>query len=162
MYELLRLRSDHEDAVLNFEVENRAFFSRSISDRGDEFFEEYALRHRELLAEQGAGIGAFYVLVDDDETVVGRFNLYEIADGSADVGYRIAERVSSRGVATSALRDFCRIASRDYELRTLRATTTIENVASQRVLGKSGFIVVGSAQVAGRDGLKYEFDLTDF
>jgi ribosomal-protein-alanine N-acetyltransferase len=134
MYELQRLGVEHEHAVLDFEVANRSFFSRSISDRGDEFFDGFAERHRELLADQGAGIGAFYVLVDNDDTVVGRFNLYEIADGSANVGYRIAEEISNRGVATCALQDFCRIVRRDYELRVLKAVTTLDNVASQRVL----------------------------
>jgi len=54
VYELQRLRSDHEDAVLNFEVEN-VLFALSISDRGEEFFEEFTERHRELLSEQERG-----------------------------------------------------------------------------------------------------------
>jgi len=156
---LQRLRPDHEDAVLNFEIANRTYFARSISDRGDEFFERFAEFHRELLAEQGAGIGAFYVLVDDDNNVVGRFNLYDISDGSATAGYRVARLVAGRGVATSALRDLCRIANECYGVRILHAVTTLDNVASQRVLDKAGFGVVGPVQVAGRDGVQYELDL---
>jgi ribosomal-protein-alanine N-acetyltransferase len=160
VYELQRLRSDHEDAVLNFEVENRAYFALSISDRGEEFFEEFTERHRELLSEQEAGAGAFYVLVGEDGTLVGRFNLYDLVDDTAVVGYRVAQHVAGRGVATTGLRDLCRVASEDLRLRTLKALTTKDNVASQRVLEKSGFVFVGPSQVAGRDGWLFELALT--
>jgi [ribosomal protein S5]-alanine N-acetyltransferase len=73
--ELERLRSDHATATLAFEVANRAYFAASITDRGDEFYEQFSERHRELLAEQDAGTCVFHVLVDGDGTVVGRFNL---------------------------------------------------------------------------------------
>jgi hypothetical protein len=72
--DLQRLRADHEPAV----------FAASISDRGDEFCDQFTDRHSALLAEQEAGGGAFYVLVDEDGSVLGRFNLYDINDGTAD------------------------------------------------------------------------------
>jgi len=159
VYELQRMRSDHEDAVLNFEVENRAYFSQSISDRGDEFFEEFEERHRDLLAEQEAGVGAFYVLVDDDETVVGRFNLYDVSDGAADVGYRVAQHVSGSGVATTAQRELCRLAKQEFGFGTLKAITSNENPASRRVLEKSGFVETGTTIVVGREGKVYELAL---
>jgi len=76
------------------------------------------------LAEQEAGSCVFHVLVDGDETVVGRFNLYDLVEGTAVVGYRVAQRVSGRGVATSGLRNLCRIAGEEYGLRTLRAAAS--------------------------------------
>jgi ribosomal-protein-alanine N-acetyltransferase len=161
VFELQRVRPDHEAAILDFEQTNRAYFTQSISDRGDAFFERYPEQHRALLAEQEAGIRAFYVLVDADGTIVGRFNLYDIGDGSADVGYRVAGGVAGRGVATEGLRMLCRIAREDHGLRTLQATTTNGNVASQRVLAKAGFAVVGPAEVAGRPGVRYELALTN-
>jgi ribosomal-protein-alanine N-acetyltransferase len=159
VFELQRLRRDHEAAVLDFELANRAYFAESLSDRGDDFYEEFAERHRALLAEQEAGVCVFHVLVDEDETVVGRFNLYDLVDGAAEVGYRVAQRVSGRGVATSGLRDLCRIAGEEYGLRTLRAAASKENVASQRVLAKAGFVAIGSAEVGGRPGARYELAL---
>jgi ribosomal-protein-alanine N-acetyltransferase len=161
VFELQRLRPDHESALLDFELANRVYFAQSISDRGDEFFEEFAERHRDLLADQGAGVGAFYVLVDDDETAVGRFNLYDFSDGAAEVGYRVAQRVSGRGVATTALRDLCRIARKDFGMWTLKAMTSDENVASQRVLEKCGFVVVGPTLIGGLEGQIFERDLAD-
>jgi RimJ/RimL family protein N-acetyltransferase len=156
MFELQRVRSDHEAPILEFELMNRSYFTASINDRGDDFFREFSDLHRKLLAEQERGDGAFYVLVDEDQTVVGRFNLYDITDGTADVGYRMAERFAGRGVATSALRNLCQIAHEEYGISTLKAVTSKENVASQRVLTKVGFEFTGETEVVGRPGLAYE------
>jgi ribosomal-protein-alanine N-acetyltransferase len=158
--ELQRLRADHAPAVLAFEVANRAYFAGFISDRGDEFFDRFTEQHDALLAEQEAGIGAWYVLVGEDGSVLGRFNLYGIADGTAALGYRVAQHVAGRGVATAAVRELCELAAAQYGLRTLRAETTHENVASQKVLTKAGFVPVGPAQPGGRPGTWYQRDLT--
>ena len=159
MFKLQSVRADHEAMVLQFELENRAYFCASISDRGDAFFEEFAERHRDLLAEEEAGVCAYFVLVDDDETAVGRFNLYDLVDGTAEVGYRVAERVSGGGVATSGLLELIQIAREKHGLRTLRASTSDENAASQRVLAKAGFVVIRPVEVGGKPGTCYELAL---
>ena len=159
MFELERLRPDHEAAILDFELANRAYFAESISDRGDDFYEHFAERYRALLAEQESGLSIGHVLVDEHGTVVGRFNLYELVDGTAEVGYRIAQRVAGRGVATSGLRRMCRLARDEYGLRMLRAATSNENAASRRVLTKAGFVGVGPVEIGGRPGARYELAL---
>ena len=159
MPELQRLRAGHAPAVLAFELANRAYFATFISDRGDEFFEQFTDGISAMLAEQEAGVGAFYVLVGDDGSALGRFNLYRIADGTAELGYRVAEHVAGRGVATATVREVCRLAAAQYGLRTLRAATTHDNVASQKVLTKAGFIPDGPAQPGGRPGTWYQRDL---
>ncbi len=145
--------------MLAFEQDNREYFARSISDRGDLYFERFPDQHRELLAVQASSTGAFYVLVDALEAVVGRFNLYDIHDETGDVGYRVAERVAGRGVATSGLWELRRIAREEIGLRTLTATVSDDNVASQRVLAKVGFVLIGPAEVGGRHGSEYTLDL---
>ena len=159
MHDLHRLSGDHLDAVLAFEVENRSYFARSVTDRGDEFYETFSGHHDALLAEQDAGGCAFYVLVDRDGSILGRFNLYDLEDGAAKVGYRVAERVAGRGVATEALRDLCRKAAIDHGLRVVSGETSRANVASQRVLEKAGFTSTGSCVVAGKPGLKFTLAL---
>nr|WP_218852043.1 GNAT family N-acetyltransferase [Nocardioides panaciterrulae] len=157
-----RLRADHAPAVLAFELANRAYFARSISDRGDEFFDAFADRHNSMLTDQEAGIGAFFVLVDDDGSVLGRFNLYGIEHGTADVGYRVAQQVAGRGVATATLARLCRLAADEPGLHTLKAATSHGNVASQRVLLKAGFVPMGPARPAklgGKSGTCYQRDL---
>ena len=162
MCELEQLNAGHAPAVLAFELANRAYFATSISDRGDEYFEQFADRYKSLLAEQEAGTCAFYVLVDEDRSVLGRFNLYDLEDGAADLGYRVAERVAGRGVATAAVRELCRLAAERHGLRTLRAAAARDNTASQRVLVKAGFGRVGPADpsdLGGKPGSWYQRDL---
>jgi [ribosomal protein S5]-alanine N-acetyltransferase len=160
--ELQRLRADHAPAVLAFELANRAYFAAFISDRGDEFFEQFAERHSALLAEQEAGSSIFHVLVSDDGSVLGRFNLFDLEEGTANLGYRVAQHVAGHGVATATVRELCRLAATQYGLRTLRAATSRENVASQKVLTKAGFVPAGPADpadIGGKQGAWYQRDL---
>ncbi|HUY47670.1 MAG TPA: GNAT family N-acetyltransferase [Streptosporangiaceae bacterium] len=162
MPELQRLHAGHAPAVLAFELANRAYFAAFVSDRGDEFFDQFTERHSALLAEQEAGICAFYVLVAEDGSVLGRFNLYDFKDGTAALGYRVAQHVAGRGVATAAVRELCRLAAARHGLRTLRAATSSENAASQKVLTKAGFVPVGPADPAdlgGKPGTWHQRDL---
>ncbi len=162
MPELQRLHAGHAPAVLAFELANRDYFAASISDRGDEYFDQFTDRHRALLAEQEAGTCACYVLVAEDGSVLGRFNLYDVGDGTADLGYRVAQHVAGRGVATAAVRELCGLAAARHGLRTLRAATSHENAASQRVLAKAGFVPAGPADPAslgGKPGTWYQRDL---
>src|SRR5262249_9248623 len=164
MPDLQRLRPDHEGAVLAFERANRGYFAASISDRGDEFFENYPERHRALLVEQRAGKRAFYVLVGDDGAIIGRFNLVFVEEGGAEGGYRGAQRVAGQGVATAGLGELCRLAASCHGVGILRAATSSENVASQKVLLKAGFAPVGPADpsaLGGREGCWYQRNLTD-
>jgi ribosomal-protein-alanine N-acetyltransferase len=164
MPELQRLRADHAEPVLAFELTNRTYFAASISDRGEEFFEHFTERHEALLAEQEAGVGAFYVLVADDGSVLGRFNLLFVEDGVAELGYRVAEDAAGRGLATETVRELCRLAATRHGVTTLRAATSHRNEASRKVLLNVGFVPVGSADPAalgGKTGTWYELDLVD-
>ncbi|HEX3592695.1 MAG TPA: GNAT family N-acetyltransferase [Pseudonocardiaceae bacterium] len=152
------LRADHGPALLAFELANRAYFVKSISDRGDAYFDEFNERLDALLA---ADDGAFYVLVADDGSVLGRFNLYFAGDGVAHLGYRVAEHAAGHGVATTSVREICELAAQ-RGLRTIRAATSLQNVASQKVLTKAGFVPVGPAdpaEIGGKQGTWYERDL---
>ncbi|MFB7495812.1 GNAT family N-acetyltransferase [Streptomyces sp. NPDC056161] len=162
MPELKQLCAGHAPAVLDFELANRAYFAASIPDRGDDFFHRFADRYAALLAEQEAGTCAFHVLVAEDGSVLGRFNLVGIEDHSAELGYRVAQAVAGRGVATATVRELCRLAAARHGLRTLRAATAHQNVASQKVLARAGFVRVGPADPAhlgGKPGTWYQRDL---
>jgi ribosomal-protein-alanine N-acetyltransferase len=163
MPELQRLRADHAPAILDFETTNRAYFAASVGDRGDEFFERYASLHSVRLAEQESGEGAYYVLVAQDGAVLGRFNLIFVGDGVAELGYRVAQHVAGRGVATATVRDLCCLAASRHGVTKLRAVTAEDNAASRRVLVNAGFIPVGPADpadVGGKRGTWHERDLT--
>lgn len=162
MPELKQQHADHAPAVLAFELANRAYFAASISDRGDDFFDQFTDRYNALLAEQEAGICAFYVLIAEDGSVLGRFNLVDIEDRMAHLGYRVAQHVAGRGVATATVRELCLLAASRHGLRTLRAAAAHTNAASQKVLTKAGFVLVGPADPAdlgGKPGSWYQRDL---
>jgi ribosomal-protein-alanine N-acetyltransferase len=151
------LRFDHAPALLEFEKENRAYFSASISDRGDDYFAHFDERHHELMAEQAAGTHFFHVWVDDGGEVLGRINLFDVADGSAVLGYRIAERAAGRGLATAGVREVCSLAVAEYGLTMLRAATTLDNARSRAVLARTGFVPTGEVvELSGRPGLTFE------
>ncbi|MBB5934392.1 GNAT family N-acetyltransferase [Streptomyces zagrosensis] len=155
MPELQRLRPDHAPALLAFERTNRAYFAASIPDRGDAYFAEFEARHQSLLAEQATGLILFHVLVESDGEVVGRVNLVDVADGSAELGYRIGERAAGRGLATAGVRQVCTLGATEYGLTTLRAETTLDNAGSRTVLTRTGFVPVGEMTLDGRPGLRF-------
>ncbi len=159
MPELQRLRADHASAVLAFELANRTYFAAWISDRGDEYYEQFAELHHVLLAEQQAGVGAYNVLVGEDGLVLGRFNLVFVENRSAELGYRVAQHAAGRGLTTAAVRELCDQATADYGLGRIRAASSLQNAASQKVLTKSGFLPGGpadSADLGGKPGTWYE------
>ncbi|MEU9253077.1 GNAT family N-acetyltransferase [Streptomyces sp. NPDC048270] len=152
---LQRLRDDHAPALLAFERENRAYFAASVPDRGDLYFVRFGERHAALLAEQAAGLHHFHVLVGEGGEVLGRFNLVDVADGSAELGYRMAERAAGRGLATAAVGEVCALAAAEYGLTSLRAVTTLDNAGSRAVLERAGFTPAGEIEVDGRPGLRF-------
>jgi ribosomal-protein-alanine N-acetyltransferase len=161
---LQRLDAAHAPAVLAFEQANRAWFAASISDRGDEFFAQFTDQFRALLADQEAGRAAYHVLLADDGSVLGRFNLIFTGDGGAKLGYRVAQQAAGRGVATATVRELCQRAAASYGLRTLRAATADTNAASRKVLARAGFVPAGPAdpaEIGGKRGTWYQRDLAD-
>lgn len=138
------------------------YFAAFVSDRGDEFFDQFTERYRALLAEQEVGTCTFYVLVAGDGSVLGQINLVLSEDGTAEPGYRVAQHIASRGVATATVQELCRKAAQ-HGLHTLKAATARENVASQKILTIAGSIPVGpagSAHLGGKPGTRYHRDPT--
>ena len=153
------LRLDHAPALLAFERENRAYFAASVPDRGDEFFAEFGTRYAQLLACQAAGTDYFHLLVAEGGEVVGRVNLYEVADGSAELGYRIAQKAAGHGLATAALRQVRELAATTYGLTRLRARVTLDNPASRKVLEHNGFVAIGELTLNGKPAISYLCEL---
>lgn len=158
---LERLSVAHTEPLLAFERENREYFAASVSDRGDAFFAEFDAGLAALLAEQKLGICQFHVLVDTAGAVVGRVNLFGLENGAADLGYRIAEKAAGQGLASAAVRAIIALAAAEYGLTMLRAKTTHENLASQAVLTRSGFLPVGETTVGQGRGPAYELILEE-
>jgi len=152
---LERLRPDHAPALLTFEQENRAYFAASIPDRGDDYFAHFGQRHRALLDEQDTGVCHFHLVVIDCE-ILGRVNLVDVADGSAELGFRIAGKATGRGLATAAVREVSTLAVTTYGLTRLRAAAAVVNTGSRKVLTRTGFVPTGEeVMLNDRPGLRY-------
>ena len=75
-----------------------------------------------------------HVLIIDDATAVGRFNLIFEGSGSAMLGYRVAERVAGQG-SRRRPSDACKSAPTPTTKSGLpRAATSHASTASQKVL----------------------------
>jgi len=159
MPDLQLLRLDHAPALLAFERENRAYFAASVPDRGDEFFAEFDTRYAQLLAGQAAGTDYLHLLVAEGGEVVGRVNLTEVADGTAELGYRIAQKAAGQGLATAAVRKVRQLAATEYGLTRLRAKVTLNNPASRKVLEHNGFVAVGELTLNGKPAMSYICEL---
>lgn len=152
MWRLERLMAEHVRAVEEFERSNRHYFAASVPDRGDDYFAEFDARYRALLDEQEAGVCRFHVVVDETGKVLGRVNLVDVADGSAELGYRIAQDAAGRGLATAAVVDVSTVARDEFGLTRLTARTTLDNPGSMAVLRKAGFVGCGAVDLDGRAG----------
>jgi ribosomal-protein-alanine N-acetyltransferase len=159
MPDLQLLRLDHAPALLAFERENRAYFAASVPDRGDEFFAEFDTRYAQLLEWQAAGTDYLHLLVAEGGEVVGRVNLTEVADGTAELGYRIAQKAAGQGLATAAVRKVRELAATEYGLTRLRARVTLNNPASRKVLEHNGFVAVGELTLNGKPAMSYICEL---
>jgi len=159
MPDLQLLRLDHAPALLAFERENRAYFAASVPDRGDEFFAEFDTRYAQLLAWQAAGTDYLHLLVAEGGEVVGRVNLTEVADGSAELGYRIAQKAAGQGLATAAVCKVRELAATEYGLSRLRARVTLNNPASRKLLEHNGFGACGSLTLNGKPAMSYICEL---
>ena len=159
MPELELVRREHAPALLAFEQANRAYFAASVPDRGEDYFAEFEARHAQLLAQQAAGTDFFHVLVAEGGEVVGRVNLFEVADGSAELGYRIAQKAAGKGLATAAVRELRGLAAGQYGLTRLRAKVTLDNPASRKVLERNGFVATGELILNGKPAASYICEL---
>ncbi|MFE7126080.1 GNAT family N-acetyltransferase [Streptomyces sp. NPDC057617] len=84
----------------------------------------------------------------DGTRIVGEVNLSSVSLGafrSAVLGYWIDAEYTGRGLATRAVQEVCRAARDELGLHRIEAGTMLANAASQRVLRKCGFELIGTA-----------------
>lgn len=142
---------EKEDAkeLLDFEIENRRFFEKTCLSRGNSYydFNNFKSILSELVSEQNIGMHYMYTIRNSENKIVGRVNLVDIVRGSfnkAEIGYRIGKEYIRRGYAEKAVKLALDDAVNKYELHRIEAGVSPENRASQRVLIKNGFRMVGT------------------
>jgi ribosomal-protein-alanine N-acetyltransferase len=138
---------------------NRAFLAGSGPLRTDDYFTDEGQDRAVLASLEAAENGTAFpmVIVDGDDALVGTLNLNSIIRGafqSASIGYWVSQERNGRGVASAAVSAAKRVAFEELGLHRIQAETLVDNVASQRVLLKNGFVKYGVApdylKIAGR------------
>ncbi|MFI1970787.1 alanine acetyltransferase [Streptomyces cinnamoneus] len=141
-------------------------------NRNETFFttEGQADRLRDMAALRRAGRMMPWVLADGRGEIVGLVNLANIVHNafrSTNLGYWVDAGHAGKGLATAAVLAVCRDADERLGLHRIEAGTVLTNTASQRVLEKCGFELIGTARNylhidgAWRDHLLFQKILND-
>lgn len=135
-------------ALLKFEINNRSFFEKSCPSRGDKYYEidNFKAILKELVREQEQGLHYMYLIKNNDDEIVGRVNLVDVIRGNinkAELGYRIGKDHSKKGYGKKAVRLVLEEALNIHKVHRVEAGTSMNNIASQKVLEASGFRKVG-------------------
>ncbi|TQR34358.1 N-acetyltransferase [Lysinibacillus sphaericus] len=137
---IICLQERDAEELFEFEKNNRLFFEQMVPGRGEDYynFETFKIRHRELLTEQQENKSKFYLIKDNSGSIVGRINLVDIdtTNDIAEVGYRVGQEYGGKGIAARALK---LLLETEIRVKKIKAKTTTNNIASQRVLEKNGF-----------------------
>ncbi|WP_454718004.1 GNAT family N-acetyltransferase [Caulobacter segnis] len=111
-----------------------------------------------MLAQLADGIRlvfspAAWMIVEEGEIVglLSPTKPLNAADRSLHIGYGVAPTRQGKGVATRAVADLTAWARADDRVLALTAETSVDNLASQAVLARNGFQVVGE-RVDDEDG----------
>ncbi|MFG1709544.1 GNAT family N-acetyltransferase [Nonomuraea sp. M3C6] len=147
---VLRLATEQDaEALAHAYVRNREHLRPWEPRRPEEFFTRsgQAERLKDVLEQRAQGRAVPWVLADGD-LIVGRMTLNTIVRGpflSADLGYWLDTDYTGRGLATKAVLVVCRVADEVLRLHRIAAGTLLDNAASQAVLRKTGFELIGTA-----------------
>ncbi|WP_268800421.1 GNAT family N-acetyltransferase [Pseudomonas huanghezhanensis] len=152
------LRSADAKALLDFELENRAWFERSITPRDPAFYSLQGVSEHisDYLTRYTAGTWHSCVIEDARGVIIGRANLKDIglSGRSAEVGYRIAQDVCGKGLATLAVKHLIEQAQSRWHLNQLSAQVYAYNIGSAKVLERCGFVL---EQVTQKNGDDHEY-----
>lgn len=145
---------------------NREYLKPFEPVRDEDFYTEggQAIRLAELLAEREQG-RVYPYLIELDGRLAGRVTVTNVVHGpfrSGSLGYWVAADRTGRGVATRAVEHVLADCFTEHGLHRVEAATLVDNLASQAVLRRTGFTLIGRAlgylQIAGewRDHLLFQ------
>jgi len=139
------------DALLAFELANRAFFDASVTPRAAAYYAQEGVRQAidAALADAAADRAYQFLVKSPAGAILGRINLREVVRGpspSAMLGYRIGEDQLRKGYASAAVRAVLAIAFGDLGLRLVVAGARATNPGSIAVLLRNGFTRRGGQQ----------------
>jgi len=158
---LERLTIDEARAVVALDRHGRAW-AADYPTEGDLVVAGIACEAGEHYDETGE-FGVYQVRLADTGVAVGGIGFIHPPEaGEVEVGYGLAESARGRGLATEALRAMTALAAQ-HGVAVMVAVTSVDNVASQRVLERAGFTRLPGTIQDDEDGpmLRWELLLRD-
>lgn len=101
------------------------------------------------IANQSEGETGIYRAILNDGKIVGNISVVkkkDIRKKDSELGYYLGKEFCSRGIMTEAVRQILPLSFNRLDIIRISAYTFAENIASQRVLEKNGFIKEGIAR----------------
>jgi len=144
MVVLAAVEQADRDALLAFELVNRAFFEANINARPPAYYSTAGVAQAIdiAIADTAAGRGYQFLIKSREGEILGRINLRDVGRThlhSAVLGYRIAEAQGGKGYASAAVRELLDIAFGRLGLMRIEASARVTNPGSVRVLERNGF-----------------------
>jgi RimJ/RimL family protein N-acetyltransferase len=125
----------HENSL---DEDNRRF----VPDEVFETVEEAAETIDFLMSQYGGCEGPLiYPVLLKDKTNIGYVQAVPLGDGVWEIGYHIGAKYTKRGYATEAVKAFLPVIMKRIGIKKIAGVCVAENIASQKVLEKCGFIL---------------------
>ena len=125
----------------------RTFMAPFDPPRPESFYSEEGQRlELELLERERAADRLYRFLIEADGRPAGAISVSRITRGpfqNGGIGYWVVEELNGRGVATAALARVCEWGFGEARLHRLEAATLVDNIGSQTVLRRNGFLEIG-------------------
>jgi len=152
--------------IYQFEKKNSFYFETVLPPRpkGYQHYDTFKKIMDDLMMEQSAGDYYMYLMKSDEDDIIGRINLQIIQENNmrrAELGYRTDFEQQGKGFTSEAVKFMLKEAFIRYDVVEVIAGTAKENIASQSVLEKNGFKMIGEEKavmaVNGKpvDGIVY-------
>jgi len=129
-------KTQHTDLafLFQFQLDKEANYLAAFTSKDPGDKEAYLEKFTKLLNDPTINMHTIWL----DDTIAGSIAKYEI-NGEAEISYWIDKRFWGKGLATTALQQFLTIEN----IRPISGRTAFDNIGSQRVLEKCGFVRVG-------------------
>lgn len=132
--ELRKTQKSDLEFLFQFQLDKEAIYLAAFTPKDPTDKEAYLEKFAKHLDDPTINMQTIWV----DEIIVGSIAKFEV-EGETEITYWIDRPLWGKGIATAALKNFLTIES----TRPLRGRVAFDNLGSQRVLEKCGFIKTG-------------------
>lgn len=123
------------ELLFQFQLDEEACFMAGFMSKGHEDKNAYIEKYKKFLSDPTIHMQTIWL----NENIVGSVAKY-VMDGHAEITYWIDKQYWGQGIATCALNEFLNLEI----TRPIFGRAAFDNVGSQRVLEKCGFVKVGT------------------